>query len=241
MDDVRVRSGLPRQRENECDRINLSLMWTAGQVARIRTRVAGRRVDVLRQLGMNEQRRTGSVQRVQCGFDFGRIETSELRHARIDEKTFESAYTGIEHRPKLIDIPRHRAAPQRDVDAAFAVKSMHLRLERGHRGSGRDGVQRHVDDRRHSARRRRMRSRLESLPLRPPRFVDVHMRIDDARHERELAEIDCIGSVIEVRDAFDDTVTNVDRRGTDAVRRHDIAAAKDHAGDDIANSYVAFA
>src|SRR5205807_1912298 len=41
-------------------------------------------------------------------------------------------------------------------------------------------------------------------------------------------EIHCFGRIVEVGDAFDQTVTNMDRCGTDAVRRHDIAAADDH-------------
>ncbi len=175
MDDVGVRLRLKSQRVDHRDRFILRHAWTGGEVARVRTVVAGRRVDVLRQLRVDEQRCPGSVQGLQRLFHTTGIEMAKLRYSRFDHETFEAAGTGIEHGPKLAGVSRHRATPERHVDAALAMECMNLRLERRHRGRRRDRVQRHVDDRRHPARGRRARRRLEPLPLCPPRLVDVYV------------------------------------------------------------------
>ena len=129
---MRVRPGLARQRVDQRDGLILGLMRTRGEIARIRARVAGGGMKMFRQFRMNEQRRTGSAQRVQRLFQSARIEMPELRHAGIDEKAFEAAGAGIEHGPKLIGVPGHRTAPQRDIDAALALERMDLRLQRRH-------------------------------------------------------------------------------------------------------------
>src|SRR6202008_2197679 len=96
MDDVRVRRGCLRHRIDQRDGFIFRLSRTRGEVAGVRTLVTGRSMDVLRQLRMNQQRRTGSVQSVQSLFQSARIDMPKLRHTGVDEKAFEPARPGIE-------------------------------------------------------------------------------------------------------------------------------------------------
>ena len=81
MNDVRMRFRLPHQREHTRDRFILRLARPRGEIAGVRTSIAFRPMDVLRQLRMNEQRRACSAQRVQGLFQSGSIEKSKLRYA----------------------------------------------------------------------------------------------------------------------------------------------------------------
>ena len=73
---------------------------------------------------------------------------------------------------------RHRAAPERHVDGDLAVGRRSLDLQGGDAGGRRDGVQRHVDDRRHAAGCRGPGGGGEALPLGAARLVDVHVGVD---------------------------------------------------------------
>ncbi len=140
-------------------------------------------------LGVDEQRRARSPQRGQGGGQAVFIEMAKLRDAGVDEKALEAERPFVEQVPQHGVVSRHRASPQADIDAALAVHRLRLRQERGHRGRRRNGVERHIDDRRHSARGRGPGGRLEALPLRPPRLVHVDVRVDHPRQEHEIAEV----------------------------------------------------
>src|SRR5688500_11685268 len=93
--------------------------------------------------------------------------------------------------------------------------------DRGYRG---DGVQRHVDDRGYAACRGGARRRLEAFPVRAPRLVDVHVRVDQAGKDGQVAEvmrlITFAGTRIRVNRG-DDAVFDVDAGIAFTVRRHD--------------------
>ena len=114
----------------------------------------------------------------------------KLVDARRHEKTLEPADAGVDERVQLAGVAGHHAAPERDVDVALPARGSALRLERRHGRRRRHAVERHVDDGRDAAGRRRARRRGEPFPLGAARLVDVHVRVDEAGHDDEVADVD---------------------------------------------------
>ena len=91
--------------------------------------------------------------------------------------------------------PASRSAPRPPRDAGtappqkptstwhFPAAASRLVVERGHVDGGRDGVQRHVDERGDAAGRGRPGRRAEALPLGAARLVDVHVGVDQPRQQ----------------------------------------------------------
>ena len=93
-----------------------------------------------------------------------------------------------------------------------------------------NAVERHVDDRRHAAGRRGPRAGLEPFPLRPARFVDVYVRIDQPGQEDTIADVDdarARRAVAVRRDGGNAPVADEDRRGADTAGGHDSLAGDD--------------
>src|SRR5688572_18941520 len=55
----------------------------------------------------------------------------ELHNAGVDEKTFETACTRVDHRTELASVPRDHAAPQRDVHSALPFEHRDFLPETG--------------------------------------------------------------------------------------------------------------
>ena len=70
-----------------------------------------------------------------------------------------------------------------DVHVASSSRRRALRLKPCDRRRRRNAVERHVDERRDAAGRRRARRMLEAFPLGAARIVDVHVRIDEPRKD----------------------------------------------------------
>ncbi len=76
------------------------------------------------------------------------------------------------------------AAPECNVCPALLVCRTTFGGKVLHRGRRRDRVERHVHDGGDASGRSRTSAGPEALPLRPPRFVEVHMRTGDTRGQR---------------------------------------------------------
>ena len=92
-----------------------------------------------------------------------------------------------------LDTARDEAAPQRHVDERAALQAAALLVKRsgGHRR--RVGVERHVDRCRRAARGERARACLKALPVGATGLVEVHVRVDDPRHEMQAGGVDLLG------------------------------------------------
>ena len=176
---------------------------------------------------MHEEGSVRSGQRVEHVAKSVAVEMLELRRAGIGEEAFESKGAVIQHRVELGCVAGNRASPKADVDPALPLHRLGFGQERFDGSRWRDAVERHVDQGGHPARRCRPRGGLESLPIRPPRLVDVDVRVDEAGHDDEVAVVD-IGAFPVLADAVDASALDVNRRRARAGWRDHGAAAEDH-------------
>ena len=85
--------------------------------------------------------------------------------------------------PQLVEVAGHGPAPEAHVDVHLVAGDVALDLQRLHVDRRRDAVQRHVQDRGHTARGGGLGGGREALPLGAARLVHVHMRVDQARDQ----------------------------------------------------------
>ena len=155
----------------------------------------------------------------------------ELIDARGREEALEAEDARVVQRGQPAETLGHRAAPEADVDVRRRCRRRPLDLESGCRRRRRQGVQRHVDDRGHAPGRGREGGGAESLPLRAPGLVDVHVRVDEAGqqhgvvgHERRLRVRHAVACADDVDDA---AVLDHDRRRLQRIAQ-ERPAASDH-------------
>src|SRR5450432_2285454 len=90
---------------------------------------------------------------------------------------------------QLSNIPRNEPAPKPSVYPEFACRGSDLFLECGYGCRCRDAVQRHFNQGSDATGSSRLGCSGESFPFRTPRLVDVHVGVDQARHNRKIAGI----------------------------------------------------
>jgi hypothetical protein len=98
----------------------------------------------------------------------------------MQQEGLETEHTRVVQRTQLRQVPRHRAAPEPDIDVDLRARGRPLALQGGNVDRRWDAVQRHVDQRGDPAERRRTGGRGEALPVGAPRLVDVHMGVDES-------------------------------------------------------------
>ena len=106
---------------------------------------------------------------------------TEVRIARVGEEALEAPHPRRGQIAELTEIAGDHAAPERDIDLTVASRRFAFAPQRIDRGGHRVAVQRHVDQRGDAGRRRGCRRGGEALPV-GTRLVDVHVRVDEARH-----------------------------------------------------------
>jgi len=111
---------------------------------------------------------------------------TEVRIARVAEKALEAPHPRRGQIAELTEIAGDHAAPERDIDLTVASRRFAFAPQRIDRGGHRVAVQRHVDQRGDAGRRRGCRRGGEALPV-GTRLIDVHVRVDEARHEDRRA------------------------------------------------------
>jgi hypothetical protein len=82
---------------------------------------------------------------------------------------------------QVIGVARDRPAPEGDVDTELPLGALALELQRGDVDRRRDGVQRHVRERRDAAGGRGEGGGGEPLPLGAARLVHVDVAVHQAR------------------------------------------------------------
>ena len=144
----------------------------------------------------------------------------ELVNAGWTQKAFEAEHAGPGQRREIGGVARHDAAPETDIDVTSAMGGATLGVQAGHGRGRRNAVQRHVDERRDAARRRRARRRLEPFPIGAAWVVDMNVGVNQAGQHDVGARIDFAdaGRPIRMRtDRHDPPVADVDRRRPHAV------------------------
>jgi hypothetical protein len=192
----------------------------------------GRLNEVLWQFGVDQERHAATGDDRQRLAQVMLVDARKFVDARRRQKTFEAADARVDEGVEVAGVAGDDAAPESDVDVASRVRRRALRLQRIDGRRGRHAVERHVDDRRHAARRRGPRRGVEAFPGRASGLVDVDVGVDDAGRHDEIARVVKVGSaghVAVLRDAADSASFDVDRRGFHAVGHDDAAASNDHA------------
>src|SRR5205823_10779042 len=106
-----------------------------------------------------------------------------------------------------------------------ALEGCALCLERGPVKGWRQRVQRHVADRRGAPGRRARGAGGESFPLRPSRFVEMDVRIDDTGKHRQAGGVELLAGARNVADGADPSGLDEEIDLADAVIDHDGRAA----------------
>jgi hypothetical protein len=144
----------------------------------------------------------------------------------MDEKAFESRHALSCESGNLGVVLRHDSTPAGPIHSALTACSLSLRLKSGDRGSGREAVQRHVNEQSVPANCRGSGGGRESFPFRATWLVDVHVGIDQSRQNGEVAEIEnlCLSrGSIRFHDALNALLLDQDRRGPNAIGRDNLS------------------
>jgi hypothetical protein len=111
----------------------------------------------------------------------------------------------------------------------LTVGSLSLRLKSFDRSSGRKAVQRHVNEQSVSASGRGSGGSAESFPFGATWLVDVHVGIDQARQNGDIAEIENLGlsrDSIWFDNALNAVALDEDRRGPNAIGRDNLSGGE---------------
>ena len=162
------------------------------------------------------------------------IGARELGQTRVAHERLESDDSPLGHVGHVRHGAGHQPAPQREVcngrgleRGAFAIELAHV-----HRAWGR--IERHVEEERAAAGRKRAASRRTAFPVRPAGLVEVQVHVDQARHHQQAAGIDLQPAASDVRRHLANAAI-LDRhvRSLLTARRHHCSSADDqicHAG-----------
>jgi hypothetical protein len=106
-------------------------------------------------------------------------QVTEIRIAGVGEETLEPRHACTRQRLELLDVLRHHASPEVDIDATVALRGSLLDAQCLDAGGDRIGVQRHIHQRGDAACGSRRRSGREAFPV-GARLVDVHVGVDES-------------------------------------------------------------
>jgi hypothetical protein len=151
------------------------------------------------------------------------VDVGELVNPRVHEEALEGEHASGSEPHELVRVPGDHAADEADVDGAFPASRVTLRDQAGRRSRGGHGVERHVEQRRHTAGGRGARAGLESLPVRASWLIEVYVRVHEPRHDHEVAGVldrRATRHVFPARHPTNDAVAYIDGRGTHSLRRH---------------------
>ena len=235
MHDVDPRAELARETQQHRDRLQLRLRRTRREPGGV---AIGRSVRVhagedVRRFRVRKERHAAPRKDRQGHAQIRLGDGGELVNARRREKALEAEHAGVAQRIQLAGVAGHDAAPEPDVDRDAAARGFTLGVERRGRRRRRNRIERHVDDCRDAAHRRGRRRRLESFPFRPPRFVDVDVRVDHPWHEDEVAgvaDVRAARRVVIAPDRRDRLANHAHARGTRPLGRDHACRAKNHLG-----------
>src|SRR5207237_2496745 len=110
----------------------------------------------------------------------------------VDEKAFKSSNSLSSQSRNLCLVSWDYSAPGGPIYTALTMCSLSLRLKSAKRGSGRQAIQRHVNEQSVSSSCRRSGGGRESFPFGATGLVDVYVRVNQAGQNGNIAEIENI-------------------------------------------------
>jgi len=134
---------------------------------------------------------------------------------------------------ELDGVARDEAAEKSGVDRAVAASRGTLGLQTSNIGGGRDAVERHIEQRGHTAGRRCAGGGLESLPLGAPGLVHMDVGIHQSREDQGFSCLDQLhasGYIVEIGYSRDPTVRDVNGGCAHSLGRHDSRSPNDQRG-----------
>jgi hypothetical protein len=155
---------------------------------------------------MNHQWQSSPGQYRECLSQIGFAHIGKLIYAGRCEKAFERSHACACKRLDVTRISGNDPADKFHIHDRLRRSALTLYLERLDTRSRRNGIERHVENRRHSARRRRSRGCRESFPFGTTWLIYMHVRVDYAWHHNEVSRLGnwrAVRHVIEARDALD--------------------------------------
>ena len=173
-------------------------------------------------LGVDDEHGVKLGERGEDPSDLVVVEVAVLVEARVGREALEAEDAPVPQGRQLVDIARDGAAPEADVDREPARGRCHLGLEVGDRRRRRARVQRHVEDRGDAAGESRPGGALVPLPGRATGLVDVHVGVDEPRHEGLVVGDDDLlaganGGIVALVQGGDTPVVDDDDGRTDPV------------------------
>ena len=178
---------------------------------------------------MYQQRQASSGNMRQCRSQLLLRNHREAVNTGVDQKAFESWHSFGRERFDITLVIVNYTAPRGPVNAASALRSRTLGLKRADRSCCRKTIQRHIDQQCVTACGRGPRRCLETLPLAPPRIVNMNMGIDQSWKDSGFAEVMdfiTIGYLIGRNDRLNLLPVNQDGRGTHSFRRNHSSSEK---------------
>ena len=175
--------------DEQANGLDLGLRRSRCQVGRIRPRSAAGTVEKQRRhprrapsAGRRRRARIGSASRRSLSATFGNSSTpdGDRKHLKARTPASHSASSSLA-------FPGTTPPMNSTLTVALPRRGLAFGTQRLHRRRRRNGVQRHVENRRDAARRRRARRSGETLPLGAARLVHMHVRVDDARPSRRAS------------------------------------------------------
>jgi hypothetical protein len=215
---VRIFGGVSGRPDQLRDRHVLCRARPGGQEVTVPLAVRCRGVvDRLGVLGVHDQQRAQAGDLGQHVRQVGRLEVAELVHAGVRQEALEAEHPGVVQPPQLVQVARHRAAPEPDVDARLVFGGLALDLQRGGVHRWWHAIQRHVQQGGDSAGSCRPGGGGEALPLGATGLVDVHVGIyQPGQQHLVVAQIDEVAAgelVVQRLDRHDPAVRHPDPSG----------------------------
>src|SRR3954447_21068272 len=163
------------------------------------------------------------------GVQRGVVGAREVVHAAGRHERLEADHAALVQLLETIRIAGHDAAPQAEVDARRGVRGRELGIERGSVERRRMRVERHLEARGHAAGGERGGAGRPTLPVRPARLVEVHVRVEAAGEDVQAGRVDLLAPASQlVGDLREDAVGDADVGAAWAAGEDDGAAADDH-------------
>src|SRR5487761_195036 len=182
------------------------------------------------QFRMNQKRRMDAPQDGQCFPQIGLGHVAKFFDAAGYEEGLEPENSRIPERSNFRCVSWHNAAPKAHINMKLFPGRDKFFLEgRGAGGCG-NTIERHFNQRGYAASCRGARCRLESFPFGSAGLVDVNVGVDEPGHDDGISRFENWGAgrkIVEIRDAGNDSVADMDSRWTDCIRQYDSSSAND--------------
>ena len=195
VDDVQPATGFPGEIDRGADRLEFGR--DRSRVEKIAdtflaggARGSGQRARHLFRLRVNRDKKVQLCGASHSGAQCFLIHEWEIANAAVAHERLQTNDAAIAQRFKIVEISRDKSAPQSEIHertglgcGAFQFETLAIRR-------GRTRVQRHLEHGGGSARGRRPRTSGEAFPIRPARFIEMNVRVDDPGKNSQIARID---------------------------------------------------